>query len=212
MDPDGANVRRLTHSARQGARVVDDYACWGHDGPEIVFQRSTIVSDPGPDSDIWMVNAETGEESQLTDTPTDWDSTPGFAPDGRSVLFESDRDGDYDLYRLELGTMRVSQLIDAPSRELQVKESPADGSLAFISDRDGDFEIFVADADGANPRQLTQNEADDRYPHWSPDGTQILFSSNRDGDFEIYVMNADGSGVRQLTDDPGRDTDPHWAH
>ena len=212
MDPDGSDVRRLTFSSTEGVRVIDDYAHWDRDGRRVVFQRSTIAQETGPDADIWLIDPETGEETQLTDTPDAWDSTPAFSPDGRSVLFESDRDGDFDVYRLDLASMAVTQLLDHEARELQVKESPSDGSLLFISNRDDDFEIFLADADGANPRQLTTNEADDRYPHWSPDGTQVLFSSDRSGNSEIYVMNADGSDVRQLTDDPGKDTDPHWAH
>jgi TolB protein len=211
MDPDGTNVRRLTFSAREGAVVVDDYAHWAHDGRRIVFQRTTIPAGGSPDADIWLIDAESGEEAQLTNTPEDWDSTPAFSPHADSVLFESDRGGDYDVYRLDVPTLAVTRLVAHEASELQVKESPADGSLLFISNRDGDYEVFVANPDGSDPRQLTTNEADDRYPHWSPDGTQILFNSDSGGDQEVYVMDADGSGVRRITNDPGRDADPHWA-
>jgi TolB protein len=212
MDPDGSNVRRLTFSSQEGSRIVDDYACWAPDNRRLVFQRTTIPEEGAPDADVWLIDIETGEETQLTDTPDDWDSTPSFAPDGRGVLFESDRGGDYDVYRLDLTTMEVTRLVESTDRELQVKESPLDGSLLFISNRDGDFEIYAADPDGSNVRQLTANENDDRYPRWSPDGRQILFNSDRSGNTEVYVMNADGSAVRQLTDDPGRDADPHWVN
>jgi Tol biopolymer transport system component len=212
MDADGSNARRLTFSSRAGATVVDDYPCWATDSRRLVFQRTTIPEEGDPDADIWLIDVETGEETQLTDTPTDWDSTPSFSPRGDAVLFESDRGGDYDLYRLELSTLAATRVVQHEARELQVKESPLDGSLLFISDRDGDYEIFLADADGTNPRQLTANEADDRYPRWSPDGTQILFNSDRAGNTDVYVMDADGSDVRQVTNHPGRDVDPHWAN
>lgn len=55
-------------------------------------------------------------------------------------------------------------------------------------------------------------------PAWSPDGTQIVFgafvgdpdeSGNRES--ELFLMNSDGSNVRQLTDRPGPDVDPVWS-
>lgn len=211
MNADGSDVRRLTFSAGEGRRVLDDYAHWLPDGRRIVFQRTVIPEGERPDADIWLVDAETGEETQLTDTPDAWDSTPGFGTDGNSVLFESNRDGDFDLYRLDLGTMELVQLSDADGRDVGVKESPDRQQFIFTSNRDGDSEVYVMDADGGNVRALTENDVDDRYAHWSPDGTQILFDSERDGNYEIYVMNADGSDQRRLTTSPERDSDPHWA-
>ena len=211
MNPDGSDVRRLTFSSGEGRRVLDDYAHWLPDSRRIVFQRTVIPEGERPDADIWLVDAETGEETQLTDTPDAWDSTPGFGTDGNSVLFESNRDGDFDLYRLDLGTMEVTQLADLEGRDVGAKESPDRRQFTFTSNRDGDSEVYVMDADGGNVRALTDNDIDDRYAHWSPDGTQILFDSERDGNHEVYVMNADGSDQRRLTNDPGRDTDPHWA-
>ena len=211
MNADGSDVRQLTFGSSDEGRVTDDYAHWGPDGRRVVFQRTIAPAGVRPDANIWLVDAETGEETQLTDTPEAWDSTPGFGADGNSVLFESNRDGDFDLYRLDLETMEVVQLNDVDGKDLAVKESPDGRQFAFTSDRDGDDEVYVMDADGGNVRPLTDNDVDDYNPHWSPDGTQILFDSERDGNDEIYVMNADGSDVRRLTTSPGRDTDPHWA-
>ena len=211
MNADGSNVRRLTFSSGEGRLVVDDYAHWSPDGRRIVFQRTTTPDEGRTDADIWLVEAETGEETQLTDTPDAWDSTPGFAADGNSVLFESNRDGDFDLYRLDLQTMEVVQLVNEEGRDWAVKESLDGQQIVFTSNRDGDYEIYLMDLAGGSARPLTENDAEDHYPHWSPDGKQILFDSDRDGDREIYVMNADGSDQRRLTTSAGKDVDPHWA-
>ena len=210
MDADGSNVRRLTFSAEGGLRVTDDYPHWSADGRRIVFQRTTVTEE-GVDADVWLIDAETEEESQLTDTPDAWDSTPGFTADGSGVMFESDREGSFSIYRLDLETMEVTRLTGDEGAASGGKESPDGRSILFTSDRDGDPEVYLADADGGNVRQLTDSDARDKYPHWSPDGKLILFESDRDGNREIYVMNGDGSYQRRITNDPGKDADPHWV-
>ncbi len=210
MDADGSNVRRLTFSAKGGLRVMDDYPHWSADGRRIVFQRTT-VTEGGVDADVWLIDAETGEETPLTNTPDAWDSTPAFTAGGDGVIFESNREGGFSIYRLELASKAVTKLTGDEGDDSGGKESPNGRHILFASDRDGDPEIYLADADGTNVRQLTDNEARDYYPHWSPDGKLILFESDRDGNREIYVMNADGSGQRRITNDPGKDADPHWV-
>ena len=211
MNADGSNVRRLTFSSGEGRPVVDDYGHWSPDGWRIVFQRTTIPDEGRRDADIWLVEAQTGEETQLTDTPDAWDSTPGFGADDNYVLFESNRDGDFDLYRLDLQTMEVVQLVNEEGTDRGVKESPDRQQIVFASDRDGDNEVYIMDLAEGGARPLTENDAEDLNPHWSPDGTRILFDSDRDGDREIYVMNADGSDQRRLITSAGKDVDPHWA-
>lgn len=210
MDIDGSNVRRLTEPPAEG-RVIDDYAHWSPDGRHVVFQRTTAPEDGVPDADIWMVDTQTGEETQLTDTPDSWDSTPSVSADEKSVLFESDRDGDYEIHRLDLASGDVTQLTDSQGTDAEAKESPDGKSIVFSSTRDGEYEIHVMDSDGGNVRQLTDNDAEDRCGQWSPDGTRITFYSLRDGDAELYVMNADGSEQTRLTVSPGRDEVPDWV-
>jgi Tol biopolymer transport system component len=211
MEIDGGNRRLLTSGPAAGLVVTDDYPHWSPDGKRIVFQRTT-ATDEGVDADLWLIDVETGEETQLTDTPDAWDSTPSFAADGNSVVFESSRDRQgSDVYRLDLRTREVARLTAEPGNDLEAKESPDGRHVVFASERDGDYEVYVMDVDGGNVRQLTDDEAVDRCAHWSPDGSRLSFYSERDGDREIYVMRTDGSDQRRLTSSPGVDEVPAWV-
>lgn len=209
MATDGSAVRRLTFSGRDDPAVVDDYPHWSPDGRRIVFQRTRSVAGRA-DADIWLIDIETGEESQLTDTPNAWDSTPSFTADGRGVLFESNRDGDYEIYRLDLASRALTQLTHDDGADLEAKASPDGKRIVFASDRDGDFEVYTMALDGSDLRQLTRNHAADRCAHWSPDSKRLSFYSERDDNREIYAMNADGSDQRRLTNHPAADEVPAW--
>jgi Tol biopolymer transport system component len=210
MDVDGSNVRPLT-KANGGQTNNDEYPDWSPDGRRVVFQRVTRPIEGAAESDLWLVDIETGTESQLTNTPGVWDSTPSFGSDGESVLFESNRNGgDFELYRLRLDDMQVSPLTESKGIEAEAKESPDAQRVAFASERDGDFEVYLMNRDGSDIRQLTNNDAAERCPQWSPDGKRISFVSDRDGNQEIYVMKSDGSDQRRVTNSPGADEVPDW--
>jgi len=211
MDIDGSNVRRLTFSAGAPGTVLDDYPEWSPDGTRIVFQRTVISEDKKHVyADIWLIDPQTGEETALTNTTNIWDSTPSFTADGKSVLYESNRGGSFDVYRQPIDGDGAVRVTGSDGTDSEAKQSPDGHQIAFISDRDGDFEVYVVDSDGSNLRQLTSTDGKEECPQWSPDGTRLSFSSDRDGDQELYVMNADGSDQRRLTNSPGGDEVADW--
>ncbi len=130
-----------------------------------------------------------------------------------SVVYFAERDGDYDIYRLDLQTRFETQLTDSVSSELYPAVSPDGTKIAFMSDRDGDYDIYVMNADGSSTRRLTTNNITDRAPAWSPDGDWIAFSSDMrgDGSHDLYRMRADGSDQSRLYSDGNRNSDPLWS-
>ncbi len=139
----------------------------------------------------------------------DWNH--GFSPDGSRIAFSSDRDGDREIFVMNVDGTGVVQLTHNYTDESGGSWSPDGSRIAFSSDRDGDFEIFVMNVDGTGVVQLTRDDALDRDPQWSPDGSRISFTSDRDGDFEIFVMNADGTDPLQLTDNDHNEWTASWS-
>ena len=140
----------------------------------------------------------------------DWNS--GFSPDGARIAFSNDRDGDFEIFVMNIDGTGVVQLTHNDALDWAPQWSPDGTRIAFSRDLgDDNSEIFVMNADGSDPLRLTDNDYQEWTASWSPDGTRIAFDSDRDGDFEIYVMNADGSGVVPLTHNDALDWAPQWS-
>ena len=135
--------------------------------------------------EIYLFDGKGGEPRRLTDDPA-LDYNPVFSPDGRWVVFCSERRGNPDLYALDLKNGGQPRLLtDNDSMEDAPAFSPDGRRIAFVSTRDGNADIFVMPFDPNDPKpsskaiNLTHSLGGDFNPAFSPDGQRIVFSSNR---------------------------------
>ncbi len=127
------------------------------------------------------------------------------------ILFQSDRDGDWEIYVMNADGSHVVQLTYNSASDEYPVWSPDGEQIAFKSNRDGNFEIYVMKADGTEQRRLSNHPSNDEDPAWSPDGKIITFQSDRESALEIYMMNADGSELTQFTKTIGKNGLPAWS-
>lgn len=100
MNIDGTNVTRLTHN--QEAIVI--FPRWSPNGDEIVFFTNSL--EDGSQADIFIMNTHCNNIRQLT-THSAIDRVATYSPDGQSIVFRSERDGDSDIYTMNLNTGRI---------------------------------------------------------------------------------------------------------
>ncbi|MCB8966826.1 MAG: serine/threonine-protein kinase [Ardenticatenaceae bacterium] len=152
----------------------------------------------------------TNEPTETPITPTPLPTAVSVSGPGQ-VVFQSDRDGDYDIYIMDEYGGGQRPLTANSATDQYPRAAPDGTQIAFQSDRDGNWEIYVLDLDSGAERRLTYDAGEDRLPTWSPDSQQIAFLSDRDGDFEIYVMDVDGGNLRQVTFNDLRVGHPSWS-
>jgi Tol biopolymer transport system component len=127
------------------------------------------------------------------------------------IVFDSDRDGDVDIYVMDPSGTGVQQLTNEAGRDAEPYVSRNGTRIVFVSSRDGNKDIYVMDANGGNQTPLTNDAADDTEPAFSQDGSKIVFSRGVGAASEVWVMDADGSNETQLTFEAGRDGLAQWS-
>lgn len=128
------------------------------------------------------------------------------------ILFHSDLDLDWDIYRLENSQTNVSN--GDGSDDIQPSYSVDAEWITFTSNRnrDGAWEIYVADKDGEEQLRVTYNTGVDLNPVWGP-SSLIAFESNRDGNWELYTFDVSVTGALpvRITEDPANDINAFWG-
>lgn len=137
-------------------------------------------------------------------------SAPAFPTLQGILLFESSRDGNPEIYAMNLASQAQLRLTNNPAIDIQPALAPDSLRVAYVSNQSGDNEIYLTGLDRQPPVNLTNHPGDDQQPVWSPDGNWIAFTSNRDGNQEIYIMRSDGSEVHNLTANAASDFAPTW--
>ncbi len=127
-----------------------------------------------------------------------------------TVLFESNRDGNSEIYALELTNQTLLRVTNNPAVDIQPALAPDGTSIAYVSNQNGNNEIYITGLDRRTPVNITNNAADDQQPTWSPDGNWIAFTTNRDGNQAIYIMRSDGTELRSLTGNLDSNFSPAW--
>jgi Tol biopolymer transport system component len=165
--------------------------------------RRLVYSDFRADADIWRLdlqNVAAGPVKLISSTS--FDHGGEFSPDGKKVVFTSNRSGhpavwvaDHDGSNQTRLTTREFPLAGMP------RWSPDGQRIVFDTTEDGHFELYLINADGSGLRNLTQDPANDAVASWSPDGRWIYFSSSRGGEKEnqIWKMPSAGGAATQLT-------------
>src|SRR3989475_10235092 len=118
---------------------------------------------------------------------------------GGKITFQSNRNGNFDIFVMNADGSGVTQVTSHPFDEYLPLFSP-DGSRITFGRCSGTCQVVVINADGSGERVVVN----DGFPGaWSPDGNRIAFGgSGGTGIDGIYVVNGDGSGlVRVLNPD-----------
>ncbi len=175
-----------------------------------------------PDFDIFVADKKGKVVKQLTNSPG-YDAEATVSPDGKSIVFTSDRSGDLELYIMDIDGNNVRQITFDLGYDGGAFFSPDSKMLVFRASRPiteadqteykaflakhqvapTNMEIYTCNVDGTNIKQLTKLGKANWAPFFTPNGKKIIFSSNhhaeRGYDFQLYTINLDGTGLERIT-------------
>jgi len=159
---------------------------------------------------------------RLTETPG-YDAEATVSPRGDRIVFTSTRNGDLDIYTMNLDGTGVKQLTDGVGYDGGPFFSPDGSEIVFrayhptdpkeVSDyrgllaqhliRPGVLNLYVMKADGGDKRLVLENGAANFAPYFFPDGDRIIFASNMHDEtgrnFDLYMIHKDGTGLERIT-------------
>jgi Tol biopolymer transport system component len=129
------------------------------------------------------------------------DGDADYSPDGRRIVFASDRAGTRDIWTCDSEGAHCQALTSfgATYATGSPRWSPNGRQIAFNSGAAGRMHIYVIDANGGRPQRLTDDPTGGIVPRWSHDGEWIYFSSARSGANEIWKIRSTGGAPVRVT-------------
>jgi Tol biopolymer transport system component len=127
------------------------------------------------------------------------DAGPHFSPDGKRIVFHSDRSGSMEIWVSDRAGQNLLQWTSIGGRLTgSPRWAPDSRHVAFDSRTGENSDIYVM-LEGGPPRRITSEASDDVVPSWSTDGQWVYFSSNRTGRWEVWKTAKDGGPAVQVT-------------
>ena len=200
-DYDGANQRRVTVSRRLNLNPS-----WAPDARALAYTTFR----PNPDVFVSLIY------QGVLQNPTKGVGTnylPVFSPDGKQIAFMSGRDGNPEIYAMNVDGSNVRRLTNNQAGDSSPTWSPSGSQIAFTSDRTGKAQVYVMNSsDGSGVRRLTVNESEADRPTWSPPPfNEIAYAASTGPGYDIKVLVVSTGEVKQLTFGEGSNEGPAWA-
>ena len=145
---------------------LPETVAWTPDGKIVYTTRI------GENWDIWVSNRDGSENKQLT-ADAFIEQQPSVSPDGRYVVFQSNRAGARNIWRTDADGSNPKQLTEGSYDDASPVCSPDGRFVVFASTRSGTSSIWKVGIDGGSPVQLTNQAA--QLPSISPDGKFIAY-------------------------------------
>ncbi len=186
---------RLTYNTAPDINPV-----WGPDG-RLIFESSRDGN-----WDLFLVDVTgDGEPVPLTDDPGS-DINAAWAPDGQSIFFQSNRDGDWELYRLNLDDGSLERLTNNDLEDQMPVISHDGTQMAWLQRNPyGVAQVMLMTLATRETRQMTDTGTDIGGHLFSPDDSFLVYHTFVGGSYEVFAIEIASGAIKNISNSPASD-------
>ncbi len=175
-----------------------------------------------PGMDVFEADPDGTNLRRLTDAEG-YDAECSYSPDGKSIVFCSQRDGDLELYVMDADGKNQRRLTYGEGYDGGPFFSPDGRTMLYRGDRKNTpemlLQIRMIDVDGKNDRALTDNELFNWAPYYHPSGQYFVYvevdhaayAKREKPNYDLFVMDVAGKNRTRITFDPEFDGLPVFS-
>jgi TolB protein len=166
-------------------------------------------------TDIYTMDLNNQEVNRLTNSPS-IDTSPSFSPDGKKIIFNSDRGGSQQLYVMDSNGRNVKRISYGKGRYATPVWAPKGDLIAFTKMLKNKFYIGVISPDGSGERLLAEGYLVEG-PTWAPNGRVLMYfkqkapiDDGKSSSVNLYKIDITGFRETRLVT-PSDGSDPAWS-
>ena len=180
-------------------------------GGDLAGHKLLLTSVRTGDTEVFVVDPETGDAFNLTKSPKSEERYPCWSPDGRRVAFISDRNSSTNLYVAMADGSGVKRIVTSPAVcYMPSWQKTARGERIIFGMHGDKPEMASVKPDGSDLQILGEGHD----PALSPDGRFICYTGHSpEGGVTVYVMDWNGENKRRVVQATSRvgATFPNWS-
>lgn len=178
---------------------------WSPDGTRLAL----AMQNGTPNFDIYILDLATRKLTRFTEH---WaiETYPAWAPDGKSIVYTSDRTGRPQLYRRPVGGGKEERITFEGTENDRAQFSPNGKHLAMVQGNGGEYRIAVLELETGQTRVLTEGTLDES-PSFAPNGSMILYARTYKNAQVLSAVSVDGRFNFPLSEEGTSVREPAWS-